>query len=478
MPSPFPPETFEVAVPRPIDAAILAELRANGLDCDTDAAVRADHGRDWWPLSLSDVHRGIVAQWPGVVVRARTTSEVETLMRLATKHRIAVTPQGGRSSVVAGAGAPNGAVALDLTGLEHIVDVDTVAGTVKVEAGVFGPDLESNLRARGFTVGHFPQSFEFSTVGGWLACRGAGQYSNRYGKIEDIVHGLTVVLASGDVLELGGHGPRQALGPDLVQLFVGSEGTLGIITQATLAIRSVAPHESRAAYGFTSFNEGLESCRRILQRGARPAVLRLYDAAESHRNFDLDVCALIVLDEGDRALVDATMGVVAEECGDAQGLGAEFVAAWLQHRNDVGALVPLWEQGVVVDTIEVAGPWSILQSLCDKVLRALTSLDATIIASVHQSHAYTDGACLYFTFAGKPETEPAAYYRAAWDAATRVVLDQHGAVSHHHGIGRSRARFLPEALGSGFTLLESLKATLDPLSLLNPGVLALGGAPW
>lgn len=478
MPSRFPPAAFEAGVARPIDDTILAELRASGLDCDTDDAIRADHGRDWWPLSLHDVNRGVVAQWPGVVVRPRSTSEVATLMRLATKHRLAVTAQGGRSSVVGGAGAPDGAIALDLTGLERVVDLDTVAGTVTVEAGVFGPELESSLRAHGFTVGHFPQSFELSTVGGWLACRGAGQYSNRYGKIEDIVRGLTVVLASGDVLELGGNGPRQALGPDLVQLFVGSEGTLGIITEATLAMRPVAPYEARAAYGFATFSEGLEACRRVLQRGASPAVLRLYDSVESQRSFNSSVCTLIVLDEGDRALVDATMEVVAQECSRAQALDGELVATWLQHRNDVSALAPLWEQGIVVDTIEVAGPWSILQTLCDEVLGALGSLEATIVASVHQSHAYTDGACLYFTFAGRPHDDPALYYRAAWDVATRVVLDQRGAISHHHGIGRSRARFLPEALGSGFTLLQALKSTLDPLALLNPGVLALGGAPW
>ena len=141
-----------------------------------------------------------------------------------------------------------------------------------------------------------------------------GQYSNRYGTIEDLVRGLTVVLANGGVLHLGGHGPREAVGPDLTQLFIGSEGTFGVITEATLVVRRRATYERRRAYSFATFSEGLDACRRILQRGARPAVLRLYDEIESLRHFELNECALIVLDEGDPALVDAAIAIVDEEC--------------------------------------------------------------------------------------------------------------------------------------------------------------------
>jgi alkyldihydroxyacetonephosphate synthase len=175
---------------------------------------------------------------------------------------------------------------------------------VSVEAGVFGPDLERAVANEGFTVGHFPQSFELATVGGWIACRGAGQYSNRYGKIEDIVRALTVVLANGDVIELGGRAPRQAVGPDLMQLFIGSEGTLGVITRATLVLHPTPASEQRAAYAFTDFDAGLDACRLIMQRDARPAVLRLYDETESKRSFGVESCVLIVLDEGDPLLVE------------------------------------------------------------------------------------------------------------------------------------------------------------------------------
>ena len=464
--------------PDPSPSALLGEFEREGIDFDTSLTQRADHGRDWWPLSIVDVAAGRVPHWPGVVVRPTRTEEVSRVLAIASRHRVPVTPQGGRSGVLGGAVAPDGAIAMDLTGLDRIVHLDETSGTLSVEAGTFGPDVEAYLNARGFTLGHFPQSFDISTVGGWLACRGAGQFSNRYGKIEDMVRGLTVVLASGDVVEVGDRGPRQAVGPSLVQLFVGSEGTLGVITRATLVVRAIAPYAERSAYGFTSFDRGLEACRRILQRGASPAVLRLYDESESNRIFAADTNVLIVLDEGDHALVGAAMSIVAEECSGAATLEDAHVATWLDHRNDVSALAPLWESGLVVDTIEVAGPWSTLATMRERVVSALEALPSTLVVSVHQSHAYVDGACLYFTFAGRPEVDTVAYYRLAWDVATRAVLSSGGSLSHHHGGGRNRARFVREALGSAYPLLVTLKETLDPLGIMNPGALGVGGDAW
>jgi alkyldihydroxyacetonephosphate synthase len=478
MPNEYPAGAIEDTVPSPELGALLDDLKSAGVAFDASTAARADHGRDWWPLSIPDVAKGRVPRWPGAVVRPASSDEVSQVLKIASKHHVAVTAQGGRSSVVGGAVAPEGAVALDMTGLDRILDIDTVSGTVSVEAGVFGPDLERAVAKEGWTVGHFPQSFELATVGGWIACRGAGQYSNRYGKIEDIVRGLGVVLANGEMIELGGRAPRQAVGPDLVQLFVGSEGTLGVITRATLVMHPSPLSERRAAYGFTDFDDGLDACRKIMQRDARPAVLRLYDEIESKRSFDVDSCVLIVLDEGDAALVDATMSVVHEECANAVTLDSSLVATWREHRNDVGALAPLWERGYVVDTIEVAGSWAALATMRQAVLQALTRLSGITVASVHQSHAYLDGACLYFTFAGRPENDVTGLYRRAWDCVTHEVLSRGGALSHHHGVGHNRARFVPEALGSSFGILQDLKRLLDPDNIMNPGVLGLGGEPW
>ncbi len=461
-----------------LDNAVLSELRAGGLECVSDVRARYEHGRDWWPLSIGWIAEGQVPALPGAVVMAKSVDDVVRTINIARRHRVAVTPQGGRSGVVGGAIPLTGGIALDLTGLSEILDIDEISGTVRVQAGCFGPELESKVRERGFTVGHFPQSFDLATVGGWLACRGAGQYSNRYGKIEEIVRSLTVVLADGQTVVTGGRGPRQAVGPDLNQLFVGAEGTFGVIVEATLVLRRIAEFESRAAFSFDSLDEGLEACRRIVQRGARPAVLRLYDETESQRNFDVARCALIVLDEGDRALVDATMSIVGSECAQATTEDVSLVERWLGHRNDVGALAPLWARGIVVDTIEVAGPWSALSEIHDRVTSALRALPDTVLASVHQSHAYDDGACLYFTFVARPTGDYEQYYRQAWNVASEATLAAGGALSHHHGVGRNRARFVRDALGSGFGLLEKLKQLLDENSIMNPGVLGLGGEPW
>jgi alkyldihydroxyacetonephosphate synthase len=464
--------------PEPASVGLLSELDALGVAYDVSPQERADHGRDWWPLLIPEVAAGRVPFWPGVVVRPITQDQVRGVLKIASRHATAVTAQGGRSSVVGGAIAPQGGIALDMTGLNRVIGVDEMSGTVSVEAGVFGPELEAYVNGRGWTVGHFPQSFELSTVGGWLACRGAGQYSNRYGKIEDMVRGLSVVLANGDVVDIGDRGPRQAVGPDWLQLFVGSEGSLGVITRATLVLQRKPEHEERAAYGFQTFSDGLDACRRVLQRGARPAVLRLYDESESRRIFETTECTLIVLDEGDRALVAATMDVVGQECSNASPLQPSHVATWLSRRNDVSALAPLWESGLVVDTIEVSGPWSSLATLSERVLADVSALSSTLVVTVHQSHAYLDGACLYFTFAGRPENDPVAYYRLAWDVASRAVLSSGGALSHHHGVGRNRARFVKEALGTAYPLLVLLKESLDPQNLLNPGVLGVGAEPW
>jgi alkyldihydroxyacetonephosphate synthase len=457
--------------------ALLSDLESAGVSFDIDDATRADHGRDWWPLTIPEVARGTVPKWPGVVVQPTSSDEVSRVLQVATKHRVAVTPQGGRSSVVGGAVAPRGAIALDLTGLDRVVEIDTTSGTVSVEAGVFGPDLERAVNVHGWTVGHFPQSFELATVGGWIACRGAGQYSNRYGKIEDIVRGLTVVLASGEVIEFGGRAPREALGPDMMQLFIGSEGTLGVITRALLVMHPTPKGERRAAYGFSTFEAGLDACRRIMQRDARPAVLRLYDETESTRNFGVDMCALVVLDEGDPLMVEATMSVVADEYGEATTLDPAIVATWLEHRNDVSALAALWERGYVVDTIEVAGMWASLPAMHRSVIDALQQLPDITVASVHQSHAYLDGACLYFTFAARP-ADVTGLYRQAWECVANEVLARGGALSHHHGVGHNRARFMSQALGGAFDVLRDLKGVLDPFDIMNLGVLGLGGDSW
>ncbi len=277
-------------------------LRALESICEvvTEGPGVAEASRDWWPLALHWALAGNVPQLADVVVRPASTDEVVRVTQVCNNARLPLTVAGGRSGVCGAAAPVFGGVVLDATALAGVVGIDEISGVVEVLPGTFGPDLEDVLRAAGLSVGHFPQSFDLATVGGWIGSRGAGQYSTRYGKIEDMVVGLEVVLADGTVVRTGG-APAAAAGPDLTQLFVGSEGTLGVITDVWLRTHPVPEHEQRAAYSFASFRDGVEACRQILRAGATPAVLRLYDAAESQRGQGGDgtECILLVLDEGD-----------------------------------------------------------------------------------------------------------------------------------------------------------------------------------
>ncbi len=365
--------------------------------------------------------------------------------------------------------------------------VDAESGIVEVLPGTSGPDLESAINSvNGLTVGHFPQSFDLATVGGWVASRGAGQYSTRYGKIEEMVVGLEVVLADGTVMRTGG-APAAAAGPDLTELIVGSEGTLGIITNVWLKAHPLAAAERRAAYIFPTFEDGIEACRATLRAGATPAVLRLYDGPESARGRggDGSNCALLVLDEGDARLVDATMDIIAEACTTAGGEpgDVELVEAWMQHRNDTSALQGLTRKGFVVDTMEIAAPWSKLTDIFDAVREAIGEVPHARAATCHLSHSYADGACLYFTFAATPPPdEIESTYIAMWDAGTRAVLASGGNLSHHHGVGLNRSRYMSEALGPTHEVLQRVKDALDPNGVLNPGKLGFtspfGETPW
>ncbi|MGH9273688.1 MAG: FAD-binding oxidoreductase, partial [Acidimicrobiales bacterium] len=403
----------------------------------TAGDVIGEASRDWWPQAMIWALDGQVAAKAAAVVSPTTADEVSAVLAVCNEARIPVTAAAGRSGVCGASVPVHGGVVLDLCGITGIVDIDLTSLVLDVAPGTFGDHLEHTLRTEhGLTLGHWPQSVALSTVGGWLACRSAGQLSTRYGKIEDMVLGLDVALADGRQISTGG-APRAAVGPDLNQLFVGSEGTLGIITGARLRLHPAPTHERRAAYGFVSFEAGVDAMRRIMQRGATPAVLRLYDPTEADRTYHTGERALLlVLDQGDGQLVDTTMEVVAEVCRDAHHEDAAHVAHWLEHRNDVAALEALISRGYVVDTMEVVGRWRDLPAIYGTTLEALNSIEGTIAASAHQSHSYPDGGCLYFTFAAKTDAHDRdRYYREAWDAGTRAVLAAGGALSHHHGVG-------------------------------------------
>ncbi len=463
----------------PVPDPLIDRLRKTGAEVSTDHAIRAEASRDWWPGAMLWATDGEVPGLAGVVVRPADADQVAAVLRLCNAAKVPVTAAGGRSGVCGASVPAFGGVVLDTTALTGLVGIDEESMVLDVAPGTFGDHLEHDLRSRDLTLGHWPQSVALSTVGGWLACRGAGQLSNRYGKIEDMVLGLDVVLADGSAISTGGS-PRAAVGPDLTQLFVGSEGTLGIVTGARLRLHPAPTHERWAAFSFDTFGAANDVCRRIVQRGATPAVLRVYDAIEADRSYQTgDRAVLLVMDQGDPVIVDAAMAVVDEVCGDpsagAATLDEALVGRWLSHRNEVSALEALISKGYVLDTMEIAAPWSKLDAIYEAGTTALAAVPGAMAASAHQSHSYGDGACLYFTFAGKPHdaTDRDRLYQAFWDAGQRSVLANGGALSHHHGIGLNRSRFVAEALGGGFSVLQSVKDALDPNGILNPGKFGL-----
>jgi len=466
----------------PVPDPVIDRIRKTGAGVSTDAAVCAEASRDWWPGAMIWATEGEVAGLAGVVVSPTDAEQVSAVLRLCNAARVPVTAAGGRSGVCGASVPVFGGVILDTTALTGVVSVDDESMVLDVAPGTFGDLLEHDLRDRGLTVGHWPQSVALSTVGGWVACRGAGQLSNRYGKIEDMVVGLDVVLADGTAISTGG-APRAAVGPELTQLFVGSEGTLGVITGIRLRLHPAPAAERHSAYAFADFAAANQACRRIVQRGLPPAVLRVYDPIEADRSYQTgDRAVLLVMDEGDPVVVDASMAIVEQECTSASGaeaLDPALVGRWLSHRNEVSALEALIGKGYVVDTMEISAPWSRLDDIYVTTTEALRAVPGVMAASAHQSHAYPDGACLYFTFAGKVDESGGGtaardeLYASFWDVGQRAVLAAGGSLSHHHGVGLNRSRFTAEALGSAHGVLQSVKDALDPNGILNPGKLGL-----
>ncbi|OIS91702.1 FAD-binding oxidoreductase [Brucella cytisi] len=462
-----------------VDAALVEKLQGIADEVLTTRDDLVVNTRDWWARTMVAETGGKPATVDGVFVRVSTVEQVQGVMRLAHEAKVPVTVSAGRSNVTGAALPLRGGIVLDVCNLNRFVSFDADSQIVEVEAGMFGDIFEEMIqRDFGMTMGHWPSSFGISTVGGWIACRGAGQLSTRYGKIEDMVYGMEVVLADGSLVTVGNYA-RAAIGPDLQQIFIGSEGTLGIIVKARLKLHRLPDYARAIAYGFKSFAIGLEACRRIMQGGANPAALRLYDELESGVQFGLpESNVLLIADEGAKEMVDAVMAIsekVCAELGDKLD-GDTIFEKWLDTRYLTGKSAEGFKRspGFVADTLEMTGCWRDLPAIYDEVVAAINAVPGTLAGSAHQSHAYVDGACLYFSLRGDVEVEKRAeWYRAAWDAANTVLIKYGAALSHHHGVGLLRAPYMKDALGSAFPLLETVKKALDPDNLLNPGKLGL-----
>ncbi|MFQ5666224.1 MAG: FAD-binding oxidoreductase [Candidatus Binatia bacterium] len=443
-----------------------------------DDASLAEHRHDTWCLSVLHALRGTLNTRPLCVVHPRTVEEVSTLLAYANDHRLPVVPYGAGSGVCGGVLPGDGAIVVDMRRMNQLVELNQTALTARVQAGMMGNALEARLHGAGYSMGHFPQSIELSTVGGWVATRAAGQYSTRYGCIEDMLLALEVVLPDGRIVRT--HvGPRSATGPELCQLFLGSEGTLGVVTELTARIFPRPETSTGQAFSFASMDAGLEAIRQVMRAGWKPPAIRLYDAVETARLFTAastgNNCALLLISEGPAALTAAESAACAEICAASGGtaVGEGPVQQWLSERNQVPGFETFLQRGLVLDTIEVATTWDHIHDLYREVITALQQVQGIVSASGHSSHSYPQGTNIYFTFVARPPDpgHAEATYLACWTSAMEATLRCHGTISHHHGVGRLRTPWMARELGTGLAVLRAVKRALDPNGIMNPGVL-------
>lgn len=486
-----------------------------------DPADRVAYARDLWPRQQIVTRSGVAAPAPpAVVVWPESTDEVAAVLRYARERGVPVVPFGAGSGVCGGVRPEPHAILLDVKRMRRFLHVDGDLLEARVEAGIVGQQLEDGLEARGFTMGHFPSSIYCSTLGGWIAGRSAGQCSGRYGKIEDMVLALTCVDGRGEVLRAERGGPDAALLP----LVIGSEGILAVVTEATVRIAPSPPARRFASFVFPSTAAGLECIRRVYQAGLRPAVSRLYDPfdtliakrgrvrrtekGEGARSEPeagaykpglgsrvlmralrapaalnrlvhalpeeaLGGALLVLVWEDDPAIGDAELAeatrIARESGGRDRGEGP--ARRWLRGRHSVSyRQSPLFAGGGFVDTMEVASTWSRLLPMYEAVREALSP---HVFVMAHFSHAYPDGASIYFTFAGtaKNDAEALVTYDRAWRAALAAAVGAGGTLSHHHGVGRSKAPAMRSEQGAAIDVVRELKAELDPSGILNPGAL-------
>ncbi len=445
----------------------------------TDEHTLRERRHDYWVLSQLEDLQGRGAPNPACVVMPANTGDVVIIVNACRENGVPLVPFGLGSGVCGGVRVNADSVLLDMSSMNRtrMIDVNNLIATF--DAGVRGTDAEAAVAKRGLTLGHYPQAIDLSTVGGWVATRSSGQFSSAYGSIEDILFGLEVVMPNGEIVETR-LTPRAAAGPDLKQVFLGSEGTLGVITAVHFSLRWRPEKQAFSAFYAPTMEDGLEAQRYIMQSGWAPPVMRQYDSTEAQRNFPDHArgkdALILLVHEGPAARVGAEVAACTKLATDVdcESAPVESVAQWMQERNEVPNIEDFLNKGIILDTIEVAATWDRLGPIYKEVIASLGEVENILTASAHSSHCYRSGANLYVTFAARPEDSNAMaeVYLECWRRTMEATIKGGGGISHHHGIGRLRRNWLPQEIGQpGVALLKALKQILDPTNFMNPGVL-------
>lgn len=440
--------------------------------------------RDSYPLALR-ANGGYAGtrDKPSAVLWPRSTADVAMVLRLAQAHGTTVVPYGGGSGICGSALPAAGAVIIDTKLMNRCIKVDTHSLAVTVQAGILGGELERHLNALGYTCGHYPQSLFSSTVGGWIAHRGAGAMSTKYGKVEDLLLGVQVVLPTGEIWQARDV-PASAAGPDLSRLFLGAEGALGIVTEATFKIFPLSTYSSRVAMIMPSMVAGLDAGRRIVQAGLRPAIVRLYDSIETAALFGdatlpPDAATLLIIDEGcNRELIDLTIAVAGRVATELGGWEPELPVAdlWQENRYSTAGLCDtLSDPTGIADALEVANQYSRLPVTYLRMKEAMLAAAGNggrVFG--HASHFYHTGANLYLIFHASATSEDAvpALYHTIVDAALTACLAEGGTLSHHHGVGIAKNPHMTAEWGAtGLAMWDRIRRQFDPDRVMNQRVL-------
>lgn len=412
------------------------------------------------------------------VVSPENTEDVIKIVKFAKKNKIKIFIYGGGSGVVGGIIPTERGITIDMSRMSKILNLDKESLTVEVESGIIGQNLEDFLNKNNYTLRHFPQSIRSASVGGLIATKSIGQFSTKYGGIENYVTGLEVVLPDGNILRTKDK-PRSSTGPDINNFFIGSEGIFGIITKAILKIYKIPEEVRYHCFLYKDIFSALDSIREIMQIGLKPPVVRLYNKEESHQKFaklgfGYDGCLMILCFEGNSELVKAESEIAKKICErtKAENIGDELGKLWFDNRFDTRHILEKEEEfGGISDAVELAAPWSKIKKLYIDVESYFKKQQITLAS--HFSHAYQTGISVYniFFLSAKDEEEAIERFYTVWNDVMEIALKDDATISHHHGIGIIKKDKLKKELNEGINILKSLKEKLDPNNIINPGKL-------
>jgi alkyldihydroxyacetonephosphate synthase len=452
----------------------------------TSLADRYAYCRDRLPYGTFRLRSGTLpGTLPSAIVSPADQEEIAAIVRLANQADLRLIPFGAGSGVLGGTIPVSGEVVVDLKRLNRILSISETDGTVTVQAGMNGGQFEQQLNARGYTAQHLPQSIYMSTVGGWAACRGAGQASSKYGKIEDIVLGLKAVLPDGRKVEVRPVA-RRSVGPSIKDLMVGSEGVYGFITELTLRIWRQPEYEHGVVLAFPLLQAGMDALRDIVQSELRPTVMRLYDGMESAQRtegmaeFRTHPVLCILKFSGLERLARLEETLSLELCAARGGVVTPDGPYRHWEETRYMSYSTKWQtSGYYMDTIEITGAWSRLPEMYAVMRQAAQAIHPDMYFGAHWSHIYPEGACQYMTIRLPPMDDKTALalHRRAWGEIERICLALGGSTAHHHGAGLFRNEWVREELNVGLDMLQILKDGIDPKNLLNPGKLGLRPTP-